>query len=149
MYRYAVKTVAVSVGFIVLNSFSIQAQELTAEQEEAMLKPPVKEALQLLSALKAPMEEYMVVMGHFLSDWDIMAAQTSGQYVATITLHPEESAYQAVLRSEAEGVEKALAGKTVRLTFNSGTQLWTCSTGQPDGVEEHYLPVRCRSSVTD
>jgi hypothetical protein len=119
------------------------------------LKPPVSEAIKLLFGMRIPVEECYAVTGKPCSPK--ILTYLSGKYVANITLAPDklpvlnptkysyqEFSYQALLKTESEGIEKALAGKTIRITYEPGTEVWRCSPGNPNGVAQKYLPIECR-----
>jgi TM2 domain-containing membrane protein YozV/Tfp pilus assembly major pilin PilA len=57
---------------------------------------------------------------------------------AMIESHPEELYLQATITSDNEE-------KTIRLTLDIQTGKWICSPGDPNGMEEKYLPKKCRS----
>ena len=112
-------------------------------KEGQVLKPSVTEAVDLLSKLKTPAEEYYFSMDKFIPTLELIGAKTSGQYVIHIKLNPKELYYQATLKNESEGVDSAVAGKTIRLTFDQTDEIWICSSGNPNGVDKKYLPAKC------
>ncbi len=114
------------------------------------LKPPVDEAIQLLFGMKIPVEECYGATSEACTP-DLLTL-LSGRYVANIrllpdnlpVLNPTQISYEAILKTESEGIEKALAGKTIRITYEPDTEVWSCSPGSPNGVAQKYLPIECR-----
>lgn len=111
--------------------------------EEGALKPPVDEAIKLLFEMRTPVEECYGATGEPCTP-DLLTPQLFGKYVANITLNPDKFSYQATLKTESEGIEKALAGKSIMITFEPVAEIWSCSPGSPNGLAHKYLPIDCR-----
>jgi hypothetical protein len=123
---------------------SVRAKTL---QTDYNVKPAVSEAMQLLYRLKFATGEYLADRGEFPTALKEITDVTdmSNQSVAHISLtKSEEFYYQLTLKSESEGVEQILAGKTVRFTYDPITNRWHCRPGNPKGLDKQYLPLGCR-----
>jgi len=118
-------------------------ESVSVSADEPALKSAIREAIDLLFVLGIPAEEYYAAEGQPGSP-DILTPTLSGQYVANIVLNSEAFSYQAILKTESEGVPSAIAGKTVQITYNQGTSVWTCGPGNPNGIDIEYLPIECR-----
>jgi hypothetical protein len=131
------------------DSKAIDSVSVRAKAEA--LKPPVSEAIKLLFGMKIPVEECYGATGKACTP-DLLTLYLSGKYVANImlssdnlsVLYPTQISYQAFLKTESEGIEKALAGKTIRITYEPDPDVWRCSPGSPNGVAQKYLPIECR-----
>ena len=115
-----------------------------------VLKPPVAEAIKMLFEMKLTVVECYSATSEACTP-EILTP-LSGQYVANIRLlpdnlpilNPTKMSYEAILKTESEGIEKALAGKTIRITYEPGPDVWRCSSGSPNGVAQKDLPIECR-----
>lgn len=128
-------------------SFAVSAaEESLLNQSVTPLQPPVIEARDLLLKLKPVIDEYYSVKGEFpgqdIIDSGLIVAQLQGEYVAEIRFNAQAFYFQATLKTE--GLESALAGKTLRLTFEPKTETWTCHPGSPQGLKPTDLPPECR-----
>ena len=105
-------------------------------------KSQVTEAINLMGGLKTPIEEWLGAFGYWPTSIEELGGKTSGQYTANIVL--ELYFVQAAMKTVAEGVDSAVAGKTIRWSYDPDTQNWQCSTGEPNGVSAAYLPAACQ-----
>jgi hypothetical protein len=110
------------------------------------LKPAVGEAMKMLHQLKINTGEYYADRGEFPSDLtEIMPFVETAQSVANTELSKTDGFfYQLTLKSEAEGIEPALANKTIKFAYHPATNMWRCGPGEPNGLESQYLPEVCR-----
>ena len=130
------------------NNKAVSSVSVRAKAEA--LKPPVDEAIKLLFGMRLTVEECYSATDEACTP-DILTP-LSGQYVANIRLlpdnlpilNPTKMSYEAILKTESEGIEKALAGKTIRITYEPGPDVWRCSSGSPNGVAQKDLPIECR-----
>lgn len=108
------------------------------------MKEKVAEAVELLTALQKPAEEYLASKDSFPNIEEI-GGKTSGKYVASIVSEPEQFYFQATLKEASEGMESEIAGKTVKMVFDQENKSWYCEPGEEDGVESQYLPEDCQA----
>jgi len=106
---------------------------------EGVLEPAIDEAVGMLVGLQTLAEEYYDSMGE-LPSLETIGWKISGRYVANLNQQP--LSYQATLKSE--GVDNAIAGKTIQISYNPSTYTWTCGPGSVNGIEHQYLPNTCR-----
>ncbi|GEM_PF-1613576 len=99
------------------------------------------ETMGLLGGLKAPAEEYFSSMGKWGSVEEL-GGKIAGKYTANII--SGDFFFQGTLKTVEEGVNPLVAGKTIRLTYNSNAMLWQYSAGEPNGVPSNVLPSTCR-----
>jgi len=102
------------------------------------------EGLELASGLKTPIEEQMGTAGTFMTDAQILAAEmrTQGNYVTSITSNGTD-----ILTITYRGtgrVNAGLAGKTLTMTYNTTSGIWTCRSGGGTPIEVKYLPASCK-----
>lgn len=107
--------------------------------DEAVLESAIDEAVGMLIGLPTPAEEYYASMGE-LPSLEIIGWKTFGRYVAS--LNQQQLSYQATLKSE--GIDNAIAGKTIQIRYHPSTYTWTCGPGSVNGIEHQYLPNSCR-----
>jgi uncharacterized RDD family membrane protein YckC/Tfp pilus assembly major pilin PilA len=105
-----------------------------------MNKAKVFEASMLFEGAKIEVETYMQDTGQFPSALG-ESVTISGAYVASIELNSQEYYIQATMRED----ESTIGGKTIRWTYVAEQDTWICSAGSPNGVDEKYLPRRCRN----
>jgi TM2 domain-containing membrane protein YozV/Tfp pilus assembly major pilin PilA len=100
----------------------------------------VSEAIELLSGLKTPAEEYLAAKGEFPPTIDVVTDKTSGKYVASLMSNPEEFYFEATMRTD----DSVLGGKILRLIYHPHTKMWTCDDSYPNKIPPKYLPSTCR-----
>ncbi len=105
-----------------------------------LLREKVSEAIQLLGGLKTPAEEYIAAKGEFPPTIDVLMDITRGKYVAYLVSNPNEFYFEATMSEE----DSVLAGKRVRLTYHTDTNIWVCSAAYPNGIPQQYLPNACK-----
>jgi len=103
-------------------------------------KVQVAQTVNLLDDLKIPAEEYYASMGVFPPDIASIKP-TSGPEFANIVSNDVDFYFQATLLEE----DSQLSGKTIRLSYEPYSESWTCSPGYPNGMDNKYLPRRCRN----
>jgi TM2 domain-containing membrane protein YozV/Tfp pilus assembly major pilin PilA len=129
------------VVFIVIIPFiGIIAAVAIPAYNDYLIKAKVKEAMVLLLSAKTEVNNYVQDTGKIPSTEDLVGLKTSGKYVASIELNPQEYYIQATMK-EGQG---AIGGKTLRLTYVVDQNTWVCSADYPNGIDEKYLPRRCR-----
>jgi hypothetical protein len=111
----------------------------SAATDETVLESALDEAVGMLIGLQTLAEEYYASMGE-LPRLEIIGWKTVGRYVAS--LNQQQLSYQATLKSE--GIDNAIAGKTIQIRYHPSTYTWTCGPGSLNGVEHQYLPNSCR-----
>jgi len=111
------------------------------------LKPVIGEAMKMLHQLKIITGEYYADRGELPNRMEeIMPFLETSQSIAhTMLRHKDEFFYQLTLKSEAEGIEPALANKRIKFTYDPTTNMWRCNPGTPNGLDSKYLPAGCRS----
>jgi hypothetical protein len=119
---------------------------LATTATDFQLKPAVGEAMKMLHQLKILTGEYYADRGELPSRLEqIMPFVETTQSVAHITLNQKNGFfYQLTLKSEAEGIEPALANKHIKFAYDQTTNMWRCGPGTPNGLENKYLPAGCR-----
>lgn len=110
----------------------------SAAADETVLELAIDEAVGMLIGLPTPAEEYYASMGE-LPSLEIIGWKSFGRYVAS--LNQQQLSYQATLKSE--GIDNAIAGKTIQIRYHPSTYTWTCGPGSVNGIEHQYLP-NCR-----
>jgi hypothetical protein len=107
------------------------------------MKEKVAEAVELLTTLQKPAEEYLAKENSF-PEIEKLGGKTSGKYVASIVSEPKQFYFQATLKEASEGIESEIAGKTVKMVFDQENKSWHCEPGEEEGVETQYLPESCQ-----
>ena len=106
-----------------------------------LAKEQLREARNLLSSLKAPAEEYFAGTAKWASIEELsgFGYKTAGKYTANIISSDFDFFFQATMKTLEEGVEPAVAGKTIRLFYNIKTRDWKLGRGAPNGVSQQCL----------
>jgi hypothetical protein len=112
---------------------------------ELELNLAMTKVLKVFSELKMLTHTYHAEMGHFPATFDEISpylAKENRALVASIQLNAEAPFYyQLTLNND---LEPALAGKTLQFSYEPTTNIWSCRSGQPNGLESQYLPEGCR-----
>jgi len=106
----------------------------------------VAEAMSLLSGAKAPLADYYGSHKKWPPSLADMLPQPGGKYVQSVAITKGaggagEIELTATLKTE--GVDRRVAGKSVRLLSADGGKSWACRAGT---VSEKTLPLDCRAS---
>ncbi|MEN8220034.1 MAG: pilin [Pseudomonadota bacterium] len=131
--------------FIIIPIIGILAAVAIPAYTDYLARAKASEALMLLSGIKGPAMEIIADRGEFPSTVELESSgiEMSGKYTANIVSNPEGLYLQATIKNDTS----AIAGKTVRLTYNPESMSWICSTGYPDGMDYKYLPSNCRNEA--
>lgn len=105
-----------------------------------MNKAKVAEAAILFKEAKTEVETYIANTGQFPSTENLEDLTTSGQYVASLELNYRDSYIQTTMKEDGS----VIAGKTIRWTYDQYADDWTCRAGSPNGMDNKYLPRRCK-----
>jgi len=103
-------------------------------------KVQVAQTVNLLDDLKIPAEKYYASMGVFPPDIASIKP-TSEPLFANIVSNDVDFYFQATLLEE----DSQLSGKTIRLSYEPYSESWICRPGYPNGMDNKYLPRRCRN----
>lgn len=106
----------------------------------------MSEAVTLLNGAKTPMAEYFANHNRWPASLGEVAGALSGKYVQSAALTKGaggtgEIEMTAVMKTE--GVDKRVAGLSVRLLSADGGKSWLC---RPGTAPEKVLPAACRVS---
>jgi type IV pilus assembly protein PilA len=102
------------------------------------------EGLELASGLKTPIEEQMGTSGTFMTDAQIATAKmrVKGNYVSMI--NSDDTNVLTVLYKGTGKVNAGLVDKTLEMTYNTTSGIWTCRTGGGNPIDAKYLPASCK-----
>ncbi|HID99133.1 MAG TPA: hypothetical protein EYP59_02435 [Thiotrichaceae bacterium] len=103
-------------------------------------KVQVAQTVNLLDDLKIQAEEYYDSMGVFPPDIASFKPTSEAEF-AKIVSNDVDFYFQATLLEE----DSQLSGKTIRLSYEPYSESWTCRPGSPNGMDNKYLPRRCRN----
>jgi TM2 domain-containing membrane protein YozV len=104
----------------------------------------VEETVNLLDRLKTEVNTIMADnTGTFPHTEELKSLNTHqlDQYTESIVSNPPDFYLQAIMKNDAS----AIAGKTIRFTYDPVYGLWKCSPGYPNAMDNKYLPHRCRT----
>lgn len=106
----------------------------------------VAEAVLLLGGTRTPLTEYYAGHKKWPSSLAGVIPEAGGKYVQSVAITKgaggaDEIELTATLRTE--GVDRRVAGKSVRLLSADGGKSWTCRAGT---VQERSLPQDCRAA---
>ncbi|MBI2751336.1 MAG: pilin [Burkholderiales bacterium] len=106
----------------------------------------VAEAISLLGGARTPLAEYYAGHKKWPQSLAGMIPEPGGKYVQSVAITKGagiagEIELSATLKTE--GVDRRVAGKSVRLLSADGGKSWTCRAGT---VPEKTLPQSCRAS---
>jgi len=133
---------AIVSGSIVIIGTTVPISEIaTFEHTDYLNHYKVKRAVNYLEELQAPAEQYVLSTKNFPPTAVSLKEETTNEYVAKIDSNPEKFYYQATLPGEYSPT----GGKTIRMTYDPDTGRWKCSSGHPNGVDNKYLPQRCKT----
>lgn len=76
------------------------------------------------------------------AELEAIGVRTSSTYVETVISGAPQLYLQAKLKEDG-CIAPEVAGKTLRLIFDTTTNRWQCSAGEPNGVASEYLPFGC------
>ncbi|MBW0146848.1 pilin [Marinobacter arenosus] len=126
---------------IVVAIIGILAAVAIPAYQDYTARAQASEAVSLLGGLKTPVVEYYQTVGSFPAVSDLGTVVTSGKYVASISQTSTTSStavYTATFA--ATGVNAKLQSTTVNLTYDSGTQKFTCA---PNSAPSSLMPSGC------
>ena len=124
----------------------IENSDVVVSSATFALKPAVDKALKVFSELKIITDTYYAETGRFPLTFDEISSylETETQsLVANIQLNAKDPFYyQFTLKDD---LEPALAGKMLQFVYEPTTKMWSCRSGQPNGLDSQYLPEGCRN----
>jgi len=120
--------------------FCLAAWGMINAHTDFLTRGKVSEAIELLSGLKKPAEEYLAAKGEFPPAIGLLTKKTSGKYVASLVSNPKEFYFEASMNWE----DRVLVGKTVRLIYYPNKKTWSCSAAYPNGIPQKFLPSSCK-----
>ncbi|MDM8557752.1 NINE protein [Candidatus Parabeggiatoa sp. HSG14] len=108
-----------------------------------MNKFKVEEAVSLLDHFKTEANTLMADTGQFPHTEELKSLNTInlGKYTKSIVSNPPDFYLQVVMINDAS----AVAGKTIRFTYDPVYDLWKCSPGYPNAMDNKYLPRHCKT----
>lgn len=103
------------------------------------------EAISLLAGAKTPLAEYFEEHKKWPDKLDKVSVSASGKFTQSVTISKGaggtgEIEMMATMRTE--GVDRRVAGQTIRMFSADGGKTWTC---RPGTMAEKSLPLACRS----
>lgn len=141
-YDAHVWPVLIVIPIVIMFIIGIIAAIAIPAYSDYLERAKVAEAVQLLSQLKTPTEEYFAAYDKFPPSLEaIGATDLSGKYVAKLEINPEAFYLQAIM-----GGYSNLKGKAVRLSYVPENQRWQCHSPQKMKIENKYLPSSCRAN---
>ncbi|MGY6277342.1 pilin [Methylomonas sp. MgM2] len=94
------------------------------------------EGAELLGGLKTPVAEYYGTYGTFPTIAQLGSPTTQGKYVSGIAADTTAGTYTATFKSTAGSINPKLAGTSIVMTFNTGTNDFTWGCGSvPTGMQ--------------
>ena len=106
----------------------------------------VVKAVMLLSSTKAPLADYYEAHKKWPQSLADMPPGASANYVQSVAITKGAGGageIELTATMETEGVDRRIAGKSVRLLSADGGKNWVCRTGT---VPEKIAPAGCRAS---
>lgn len=134
---------------IVVAIIGILAAIAIPAYSDYVARAQVTEAVNLLGGSKTPVSEYFQNNGVWPSDtsFSSLVVQQSGKYVSDIAVTDgggtSTGTFEITATFASTGVNSDIAGKTVELSTTDGA-LWTCATGDTNGVDAQHLPSSCK-----
>jgi uncharacterized RDD family membrane protein YckC len=129
-------------GSIAIIGTTVPVPEIaTFEHTDYLNHYKVKRAVNYLEELQAPAEQHVLSTKKFPPTAVSLKERPLNDYVAKIDVDPEKFYFQATLPGEYSPT----AGKTIRMTYDPDIGRWKCSSGHPNGVDNKYLPERCKN----
>lgn len=105
----------------------------------------MSEAVALLGAAKTPFSEYLADRKKWPESAGQVLGSTSGRYTQSVVITKGAGGTGAVELTatlRAEGVDRRVAGKSVRIFSTDGGKTWNCRAGT---AAESALPPACRA----
>jgi len=125
---------------IVVAIIGILAAVAIPAYQDYIARSQMTEPISLMGGAKTPIEESYGSTGIFPTTLTSIGVRTVGKYTLTVTAAAATKVLTATMKA-AGSVNKNIAGKTVTLTFNGTTGIWTCAKGT---VDNKYLPSSCK-----
>jgi hypothetical protein len=102
----------------------------------------VAQTVKQLEELKKPAEDYYASIGVFPPDIASIKPTSEGEFDHIIS-NDVDFYFEATMPESDSG----FGGKTIRLTYDPYQNSWTCRPGYRNGMENEYLPRRCRDEM--
>jgi len=99
----------------------------------------VAEAIAVLNAQKAPVENYLASHDSF-PPLGRKLLLTESKYTVNLVSNSEEFYFEATMSKE----DTVLGDQIVRLIYHPDTKTWSCSAAYPNGIPQKYLPSECK-----
>jgi type IV pilus assembly protein PilA len=128
---------------IVVAIIGILAAVAIPAYQDYIGRAQVSEGIELAGGFKTPVEEQWGTAATFMNDTQIAAAKlkTTGNYVSTIS---SDGTNVLTVTYKSTGTNAGLRGKTIDMTYNTTSGIWTCRTGATNGIDTKYLPASCK-----
>jgi type IV pilus assembly protein PilA len=128
---------------IVVAIIGILAAVAIPAYQDYIGRAQVSEGIELAGGFKTPVEEQWGTAATFMDNAQIAAAKlkTTGNYVSTIS---SDGTNVLTVTYKSTGTNAGLRGKTIDMTYNTTTGIWTCRTGATNGIDVKYLPASCK-----
>ncbi len=128
---------------IVVAIIGILAAVAIPAYQDYIGRAQVSEGIELAGGFKTPIEEQWGTSATFMDDTAIGLAKlkVSGNYVSMIN---SDGSHILTVTYKSAGTNAGLRGKTLQMTYNTTSGLWTCATGGSDPIDNKYLPASCK-----
>jgi type IV pilus assembly protein PilA len=102
------------------------------------------EAIMLLAGAKTPLAEHFADKGQWPPSLQALKLDTSGKFTREVVISKGaggKGEIELTATMRVEGVDRRVAGKSVRLLSRDGGATWLC---RPGTLESSNLPLDCR-----
>ncbi|MEW6688846.1 MAG: pilin [Pseudomonadota bacterium] len=130
--------------FALLAIIGIVAAVLIPAYGDYTHRSQASEAVMLLSAAKTPLAEYFADRRKWPKALEEVAGQTSSKYTRSVVISRGAGGageIELTATMKTEGVDRRVAGQTIRFFSKDGGRTWTC---RPGTMPAKNLPGSCR-----
>ena len=102
------------------------------------------EAISLMGSAKTPLAEYYEERKKWPDSLDKVVGATGGKYTRSVAISKGAGGageIELTATMKAEGVDRRVAGATIRMYSTDGGKSWTCRAGT---AKQNILPASCR-----
>ena len=118
--------------------------------QDFIARSQTSEGIQLAGGAEVGVSEYFEKNKAWPADLASVYAAAgndpAGRYVATVSGAGNGETYGVTSTMKSEGVNRAIAGKSLEIWTTDGGNTWHCGPGGADPVDPKYLPVSCRDT---
>ena len=131
--------------FALLVLVGIVAAVVLPSYGDYLHRSQMSEAVALLGAAKTPFTEHLAARKKWPESAGQVLGSTSGRYTQSVVITKGAGgtgAIELTATLRTEGVDRRVAGKSVRMSSTDGGKTWTCRAGT---AAESALPLNCRA----